>query len=368
MADTDKTDLVQLTVQLLSSYLSNNIVAREDLADLIRTTRTALSGEISSPTPPKPDFVPAVSVRKSLASPDHILSLIDGKPYKMLKRHLSQHGLTPAQYRERYDLPRDYPMTAKAYSDERRATAARIGLGSRKPLIEPKPLPSAGEQGGLSVSTAAEGVPSPAPTPSSATENKTKIAAEASTGAARGGRKLKTQAKPTPSENSGGAIPKGKGAAPEAETVPPAKIASEKTLRRSAAKKPPVLQVAASPVEGDATSVKGSSQEATPSRAARKKPALKTNAPASKSERGGRKPKAVSAQATDQKAEGIVAPAPSAPQFSSPSPAMAAKTTPTKGRRKTASAKLPVEPKKVVPAEGQPARKARKTLKIKTGD
>src|SRR5690606_33118041 len=78
------------------------------------------------------DHVPAVTVRKSLASKDHIISMIDGKPYKTLRRHLSTHGLTPAEYRARYGLKADYPMVAPAYSEQRRAMAKKIGLG-RKP-------------------------------------------------------------------------------------------------------------------------------------------------------------------------------------------------------------------------------------------
>ena len=78
------------------------------------------------------DYVPAVSVRKSLASRDHIISMIDGKPYKTLRRHLSTNGLTPEEYRERYNLKPDYPMVSEAYSESRRAMAKKIGLG-RKP-------------------------------------------------------------------------------------------------------------------------------------------------------------------------------------------------------------------------------------------
>ena len=76
--------------------------------------------------------VPAVSVRKSLASRDHLISLIDGKPYRTLRRHLSTHGLTPDDYRKRYGLKDDYPMVAPTYSESRRAMAKTIGLG-RKP-------------------------------------------------------------------------------------------------------------------------------------------------------------------------------------------------------------------------------------------
>jgi predicted transcriptional regulator len=93
---------------------------------------SATSG--SSATTPEP----AVTVRKSLASKDHIISLIDGKPYTTLKRHLGAHGLTPAQYRERYGLKSDYPMVAPAYAEKRRELAKKIGLG-RKPGSGRKP-------------------------------------------------------------------------------------------------------------------------------------------------------------------------------------------------------------------------------------
>lgn len=132
MAETEQADLTTLTVQLLSAYVSNNSVPANELAELIETTRTALAGKTAPEVAPTPDFEAAVSVRKSTASRDHLLSLIDGKPYKSLKRHLSSHGLTPAEYRERYKLPKDYPMVAPAYSEARRAVAQRLGLGQRR--------------------------------------------------------------------------------------------------------------------------------------------------------------------------------------------------------------------------------------------
>ncbi len=79
-----------------------------------------------------PSHTPAVSVRKSLASKDFIVSLVDGKPYKTLRRHLSRHGMTPEQYRERFGLKSDYPMVSESYSNARREMAKKIGLG-RKP-------------------------------------------------------------------------------------------------------------------------------------------------------------------------------------------------------------------------------------------
>lgn len=137
MSDIDPTsDVAALTVQLLSAYLANNTVASDDLADLIRTTRAALTEDTAAAAPEEPEtFTPAVSVRKSLASSEHIISLIDGKRYKTLKRHLASHGLTPESYRTRYNLPASYPMVAPDYAAHRRAVAQKIGLGSRKPTV-----------------------------------------------------------------------------------------------------------------------------------------------------------------------------------------------------------------------------------------
>jgi predicted transcriptional regulator len=69
--------------------------------------------------------------RAQSARPEHILSMIDGRPYKVLMRHLKGHGLTPAQYHQRYGLPDSYPMVAPAFSEARRATAPKIGLGNK---------------------------------------------------------------------------------------------------------------------------------------------------------------------------------------------------------------------------------------------
>jgi len=138
MADEQQTDLTALTVQLLSAYVSRNSVPSEGLADLIKSTRAALVAP-PAPAAQKAEAVkvtPAVSVRKSLASPEHIISLIDGKPYKTLKRHLATHGLTPDDYRERYGLPKSYPLVAESYSQARRAVAQKLGLGHKSAPVE----------------------------------------------------------------------------------------------------------------------------------------------------------------------------------------------------------------------------------------
>lgn len=154
MAETEEAGVMSLTVTLLSAYFANNTVPSGELPALVEGTRRALlggapvaasapeveEGAVEAPAP-APEFKPAVTVEESLVSPDHILSLIDGKPYKSLKRHLSTHGLTPAEYRARYSLSADYPMVAPGYSAARREVAIRLGLGGKRKSVSPPPAP-----------------------------------------------------------------------------------------------------------------------------------------------------------------------------------------------------------------------------------
>jgi predicted transcriptional regulator len=139
MADEVSTNAVDLATDLTIAWLSNpNTRANaEDVPAFLQQMHAAVSGlstASSTPeeTPPTTEYTPAVTARKSLASKEHIISLIDGKPYKTLRRHLSGHGLTPEQYRGRYNLKADYPMVAPSYSEARRAMAKTIGLGRKK--------------------------------------------------------------------------------------------------------------------------------------------------------------------------------------------------------------------------------------------
>jgi predicted transcriptional regulator len=135
MSMSDDNDLVSMTIEVVASYVAHNSIAPDDVPGFIAKTHAAikqLNQEPEAPAEvPAPAHEPAVTVRKSLASRDHIISLIDGKPYKTLKRHLAGHGLTPVQYRERYSLKADYPMVAPAYSDHRREVAKTLGLGRK---------------------------------------------------------------------------------------------------------------------------------------------------------------------------------------------------------------------------------------------
>lgn len=131
-----KTTSVALAVELTAAWLANPSTRAnaDDVPEFLRLMCRAISQLAGTPTSAPPEdpeqvFEPAVTVRKSLASPDQIISLINGKPYKTLRRHLANHGLTPVEYRIRYNLEPNYPMVAPSYSDARRAMAKSIGLG-----------------------------------------------------------------------------------------------------------------------------------------------------------------------------------------------------------------------------------------------
>lgn len=135
MSDTEndmQETLITLTSDIVAAHVSNNSVAVSDLPVLISNVYQALAGLSPSQPAPEPAPEPAVSIRSSIKN-DHIVCLEDGKKLKMLKRHLAtRYNLTPDQYRQRWNLPADYPMVAPAYAEKRRELAKKIGLG-RKP-------------------------------------------------------------------------------------------------------------------------------------------------------------------------------------------------------------------------------------------
>lgn len=130
--------LIDLTADVVAAYVANNTVAAAELPRLIASVHGALAGAAgpAEPAIDEPAPIRAVTVRKSLANPDRIVSMIDGKPYASLTRHLRAHDLTPDDYRARYGLAADYPMVAPGYSEKRRAVAKALGLG-RKPGESP---------------------------------------------------------------------------------------------------------------------------------------------------------------------------------------------------------------------------------------
>ena len=135
-------DLLRLTAQIVSAHVAKNAVSPEVLPALIRSVHAALAG-VEQPTATEPERPqPAVPIRRSVF-PDYIVCLEDGAKMRMLKRYLRvRFDLTPEQYRERWGLPRDYPMVAPSYAERRSTLAKSIGLGRKKePEPEPEPAP-----------------------------------------------------------------------------------------------------------------------------------------------------------------------------------------------------------------------------------
>jgi predicted transcriptional regulator len=136
---TEKDELqIELTADVVAAYVSNNPVPVGELPKLIADVYTAL-GQVNGAAPAaevEPQK-PAVPIKKSL-TPDFIVSLEDGKRFKSLKRHLmTSYGMTPEEYRAKWNLPSDYPMVAPNYAASRSALAKTMGLG-RKPAQKPK--------------------------------------------------------------------------------------------------------------------------------------------------------------------------------------------------------------------------------------
>jgi predicted transcriptional regulator len=130
--DTDHSELLALTSEIVAAHVSNNAVASTDLPTLIETVFSTLSG-LGIPEPePEIELKPAVPIKKSVTE-DYIVCLEDGKKLKMLKRHLkTAYNMTPEEYRAKWGLPTDYPMVAPSYAAKRQQLAKKIGLG-RKP-------------------------------------------------------------------------------------------------------------------------------------------------------------------------------------------------------------------------------------------
>ena len=133
MADAPSPSLVTLTAEIVSAYVSKNAVSAVELTGLIGDVHAALSRATGQATAPlSEELKPAVAVKKSITS-EYIVCLEDGKKFKSLKRHLRTHyNLSPEEYREKWDLPHDYPMVAPNYAAARSQLAKKMGLGTRR--------------------------------------------------------------------------------------------------------------------------------------------------------------------------------------------------------------------------------------------
>jgi predicted transcriptional regulator len=127
-------DITELAAEVVAAYVKNNSVSPSELPKLLTNVYAALNGLATGHSASAPAAETAVEkatpaqIRKSI-TPDALISFVDGKPYKTLKRHLGKHGLDPHSYRQRYGLPNDYPMVTASYTAQRSALAKSIGLG-----------------------------------------------------------------------------------------------------------------------------------------------------------------------------------------------------------------------------------------------
>jgi len=134
---THRTELLELTTNIVCAYVGNNPVAAAELSGIISEVFGKLSN-VGVPAEPVIELTPAVPVKKSVTA-DAIFCLECGKRQKLLKRHLfTAHGTTPEEYRTKWQLGYDYPMIAAAYVERRRQIAKEIGLG-QKPGNKPSP-------------------------------------------------------------------------------------------------------------------------------------------------------------------------------------------------------------------------------------
>jgi predicted transcriptional regulator len=121
--------VLSLTAQVISGYVSNNRLTGEQLPVLMQAVYQSLSTAGAALAAAEARIAPKVEVKKSVF-PNRVLCLVCGKGFSMLKRHLNtEHQLTPPEYRERYELPRDYPLVAPDYAKTRSALAKKLGLG-----------------------------------------------------------------------------------------------------------------------------------------------------------------------------------------------------------------------------------------------
>ena len=138
MTDTmeEKPELLEMTADIVSAYVSNNTIAAETLPSLIANIHSALSQVSGGAVEPEPEpKEPAVPVRKSI-TPDYLICLEDGRKFKSLKRHLrTKYNMSPEEYRAKWGLAKDYPMVAPNYAKARSDLAKQMGLGQggRKP-------------------------------------------------------------------------------------------------------------------------------------------------------------------------------------------------------------------------------------------
>ncbi len=152
----DAADLMTFTAEIVAAYVGHNNVRASEMPEIIASVHATLVklGEPAVEQPKVDAPVPAVPIKKSITD-DYIVSLEDGRKFKSMKRYLAGLGMTPDQYRQKWGLPRDYPMVAPAYAAKRSELAKAVGLGRK---AGPERVPEAVE---VAPPTAPEAVPEP---------------------------------------------------------------------------------------------------------------------------------------------------------------------------------------------------------------
>ena len=137
---TSTANFAELAAEIVSAFVANNKVPTSDLSKLIGDVHSALQqATTGGQKAEEKRQEPAVSIRRSV-HPDHIVCLEDGKHFKSLKRHLAtEHNMTPQEYRQKWGLPREYPMVAPNYAASRSELAKKMGLGRKAAAPEPQP-------------------------------------------------------------------------------------------------------------------------------------------------------------------------------------------------------------------------------------
>jgi len=129
MSEIDRTDILYIAADIVTAYVGRNEIAAKDIPELMQTVFNSVQLLAMPQDQNREPLIPAIPIEESVTD-EFIYSLEDGQPYKSLKRHLrSRYNMTPEAYRERWQLPLDYPMVAPAYARKRSKLAKKSGLG-----------------------------------------------------------------------------------------------------------------------------------------------------------------------------------------------------------------------------------------------
>jgi predicted transcriptional regulator len=130
---TERPHLIELTAEIVASFVSCNPLPAADLPAFISSTHAALAALRDPCEDAGPHAEAAVPIGESIHD-EYLICLEDGRKLKSLKRHLQhRYGMTPDQYRAKWGLPANYPMVAPAYSALRSTIAKNHPAGAIKP-------------------------------------------------------------------------------------------------------------------------------------------------------------------------------------------------------------------------------------------